>query len=393
VVHKYEQRGVSADKSEVHQAIRNLDKGLYPNAFCKILPDFAANNPAFCNLMHADTAGTKTSLAYLYWRETGDLSVWAGIVQDAIVMNLDDMGCVGCTDGFVLSSTIGRNKGLVTGAVLTALIEGTRLFAERMTEMGVTIHLAGGETADVGDIVRTADVGFTAFARMPRNQVIECNIKTGAWIVGVSSEGQAVYEDSYNSGIGSNGLTSARHDLFSSIYRQRYPESFDPAMPQDLSYAGSRLVTEDIEVNGQVYPLGKLMLSPTRTFLPLLQRFLADWQPTVQGIIHNTGGGLSKVVKFLPDGVMAVKENLLPVPPLFDWIANESQAPATELYKVFNMGCRLEFYLDTEEAALAAIDHAAKLGLHAQIMGRTIAVDGMASVQARTREGETIVYG
>ncbi|MEK7255341.1 MAG: AIR synthase related protein, partial [Bacteroidota bacterium] len=268
---RYDLRGVSADKSEVHAAIRHLDKGLFPNAFCKILPDVAGGDPAFCNLMHADTAGTKTSLAYLYWRETGDLSVWQGIAQDALVMNLDDMACVGCTDDILVSSTIGRNKNLVPGEVISALVQANADFAEMLAQHGIRLHLAGGETADVGDIVRTIDVGCTTFARMRRSDVIVNDIHAGDVVVGLASFGQASYENEYNGGMGSNGLTAARHDVLEKIYAEKYPESFDPHVPLPLVYTGSKLLTDTIELHGEIIPIGKLILSPTRTYLPVLK--------------------------------------------------------------------------------------------------------------------------
>ncbi|MBK7221269.1 MAG: phosphoribosylformylglycinamidine cyclo-ligase [Saprospiraceae bacterium] len=367
---RYEQRGVSADKSEVHKAIKNLDKGLFPNAFCKILPDVVAGDADYCNLMHADTAGTKTSLAYLYWKETGDLDVWEGIVQDALVMNIDDMACSGCTNGFIVSSTIGRNKTLVPGEVLETLIGAAPKFAAMLAGHGVQMHLAGGETADVGDIVRTADVGFTVFARMKKADVIDISIKEGDYIVGFAGYGQAQYESSYNGGMGSNGLTSARHDVFSSEYREKYPETFDPALPSTLVYTGSKKLTDTIEIEGQSISLGKLVLSPTRTFLPLLARIIPAMKAQIHGIIHNTGGGLYKVEKFIPEGLCAVKDNVLPVPPLFQVIQQESGSTTQEMFRVFNMGTRLEIYTPDHAAALTMIQMADELGIKADIIGR-----------------------
>ncbi|MDX1410299.1 MAG: phosphoribosylformylglycinamidine cyclo-ligase, partial [Saprospiraceae bacterium] len=288
---------MSATKDEVHDAIKRLDKGLLPNAFCKILPDIGANDPDFCTILHADTAGTKASLAYIYWRETGDLSVWKGIAQDAMVMNLDDMGCVGCVDHFLISNTITRNKHCIPGEVLSAIINGTIEFCDRMRDLGITIHHAGGETADVGDIVRTIDVGFTAFGRMPRRQVLVNDILEGDVIVGLSSAGRATYEDAYNSGIGSNGLTSARHDVLEKSYATRYPESFDPATSDKYVYSGSRRVDELISIDGEQHTVGKLLLSPTRTFLPVLREIMAGYGDQVRGLIHCTGGGQTKVSK------------------------------------------------------------------------------------------------
>src|SRR5687768_6424872 len=286
-ISKYEKRGVSADKEDVHNAIKNLDKGLFPNAFCKILPDLVGNDDAYCNVMHADTAGTKTSLAYIYWKETGDLSVWPGIVQDSIVMNLDDMACAGIVDNIILSSTIGRNKNLVTGEVVKSIIEGTAAFIENMKKFGVNLTLAGGETADVGDIVKTADVGFTAFARLKRSEVIDINIKPGNVIVGFASYGKATYESEYNGGMGSNGLTSARHDVFAHEYAKKYPETYDHLVPEDLVYTGKLKLTDKEPETG--LHVGKLVLSPTRTYLPVLKSIISKYKPVINGIIHATG--------------------------------------------------------------------------------------------------------
>ncbi len=365
---KYDQRGVSATKSEVHSAIKKMDKGLFPNAFCKILPDIAGSDPAFCNIMHADTAGTKTSLAYLYWRETGDLSVWSGIAQDAIVMNLDDMACVGCVDQIILSSTIGRNKHRISGEVIAALIQATADFLDRMQEYGVQVHLAGGETADVGDIVRTIDVGYTAFARMPRREVIVNEIQAGDVIVGLASDGQATYENAYNGGIGSNGLTSARHDVLAKHYAERYPESFDPATDESVVYVGSKRLTDTLTVNGRAVSVGKLLLSPTRTYLPVMQQIIAQLRPHLHGIIHNTGGGQTKVIKFI-DGKRVIKDQLLPLPPLFELIQQESRTEWREMYQVFNMGHRMEFYLP-ETHAQKIIDVARSFHIDAAVIGR-----------------------
>ncbi|MEZ4940795.1 MAG: AIR synthase-related protein [Saprospiraceae bacterium] len=367
-VSKYDQRGVSASKDEVHAAIKHLDKGLYPNAFCKILPDIAAGDPAFCNLLHADTAGTKTSLAYLYWKETGDLSVWSGVAQDAIVMNLDDMACVGCTDDIMLSSTIGRNKTLIPGEVISAVIRGTSDFIETMRRHGVDLHLAGGETADVGDIVRTIDVGFTAFARMKREQVLVNRIQPGDVVVGLASFGQAVYETTYNGGMGSNGLTAARHDMFANSYAERFPESFDPGIPSDLVYTGTHLLTETIQVDDQAIPIGKLVLSPTRTYLPVLKAIFSTYRDQLHGVIHCTGGGQTKVLKFI-DNAHVVKDNLFPLPPLFQLIRESSGTGWREMYQVFNMGHRMELYLPAEIAP-EIIAIASEFGIAAQIIGR-----------------------
>jgi phosphoribosylformylglycinamidine cyclo-ligase len=383
--YKYDLRGVSATKSEVHEAIKGLDKGLFPLAFCKILPDIAAGDPEFCNLMHADTAGTKTSLAYLYWKETGDLSVWEGIAQDAIVMNLDDMACVGCTDNILLSSTIGRNKNLITGEVITRLIRFTHQFAEDMRQYGVEIKLAGGETADVGDIVRTIDVGYTAFGRMRRDQLIVNAIRPGDVIVGWSSSGKASYEDAYNGGMGSNGLTSARHDVLDKSYLEAYPDSCDPNTPAEVLYTGSRKLTETIQVEDEDIPVGKLILSPTRTYLPPIKKLLDTHREHIHGMIHCTGGGQAKVLKFI-EGVQVVKDNLFPVPPLFQLIREESQTDWKEMYQVFNMGHRLEVYLP-EEHAQAAIDAAAAFNIDAQVIGRVEAAD-QPSVKIQSPHGE-----
>lgn len=365
--YKYDKRGVSATKDEVHAAIKNLDKGLYPNAFCKIIPDIAAGDPTYCNLMHADTAGTKTSLAYMYWKETGDLSVWEGIAQDAIVMNLDDMACVGCTQNILLSSTIGRNKNLISGAVIATLIQATQDLVAKMRSFGVDVHLTGGETADVGDIVRTIDVGYTAFARMKREEVITNNIQAGDVIVGLASYGQSTYENFYNGGMGSNGLTSARHDVFKKEYAKKYPDSFDPNTPDEVVYIGKKKLTDTITVDGQEITIGKLVLSPTRTYLPFIHQLLEGYRQDVHGMIHNTGGGQSKVVKFL-DKKKVVKNNLFPTPPLFQMIQEESQTSWKEMFQVFNMGHRLEVYLPKEKAE-AVIALAQSFNIDAQVVG------------------------
>lgn len=371
---KYDLRGVSASKDEVHAAIKHLDKGLYPNAFCKILPDLAAGSARHCNLLHADTAGTKTSLAYLYWRETGDLSVWPGVAQDAIVMNLDDMACVGCTDNILLSSTIGRNKTLIPGDVIAAVIRGTTDFVDKMQAHGVDIQLAGGETADVGDIVRTIDVGFTAFARMKRSDVLVNHVRPGDVIVGLASFGQATYEDAYNGGMGSNGLTAARHDVLSKIYAEKYPESYDPRLPDEVVYTGNRLVTDKIQVGQQELSVGKLILSPTRTYLPVLQEILKDYRKKINGLIHVTGGGQTKVLKFVKD-VHIIKDNLFELPPLFRLIQESSGTDWREMYQVFNMGHRMEIYLPARYAdAVMAI--AEKYGIEARILGKVKRAQG-----------------
>ena len=372
---KYDRRGVSATKDEVHAAIQHLDKGLYPNAFCKILPDLAAGNAKYCNILHADTAGTKTSLAYLYWRETGDLSVWSGVTQDAIVMNLDDMACVGCTDHIMLSSTIGRNKTLIPGDVIAAVIKGSSDFIDTMQAHGVHLDLAGGETADVGDIVRTIDVGFTAFARMKRSDILVNDIRPGDVIVGLSSSGQAKYETAYNGGMGSNGLTAARHDVLSKVYAEKYPESFDPALPSDVVYTGNRTLTEMVQVPGnQSVTVGKLILSPTRTYLPVLREVFAQYRKKIHGVIHCTGGGQTKPLKFIHN-VEVVKDKLFELPPLFRLIQESSQTDWREMYQVFNMGHRMEIYIAPRYAD-AIMQIAESYGIEAKIVGRVKAAQG-----------------
>ncbi len=375
-LYKYDQRGVSATKDEVHAAVQHLDKGLFPNAFCKILPDVAAGDPDWCNIMHADTAGTKTSLAYLYWKETGQSDIWEGIAQDAIVMNLDDMACVGCVDDIILSSTIGRNKHLVDGSVIAAVIGGTSRFVEKMEEYGIRIHLAGGETADVGDIVRTIDVGFTAFARMKRADLVVNDIRPGDVVVGLSSYGQATYETTYNGGMGSNGLTSARHDVLARLYAERFPESYDPRTPQDFVYTGSRRLTDKLQIGGKNLDVGRLILSPTRTYMPVIKEVLKHLRPHLHGLIHCTGGGQTKVLKFI-ENVRVVKNKLMPLPPLFEMIREESGTSWKEMYQVFNMGHRLEVYLPKEHAQ-KVIDIAASFGIEAAVVGYVEAHEGSA---------------
>ncbi len=371
---RYNLRGVSASKSEVHKAIKDLDKGLFPLAFCKVLPDFAGGDEAWCNLMHADTAGTKTSLAYLYWKETGDLNVWKGIAQDAIVMNVDDMGCVGAVNNILLSSTIGRNKHLITGDVIAAIIEGAVEFIEKMAEYGVDIYMAGGETADVGDIVRTIDVGYTTFTRMKRRDLIVNDIQAGDVVIGLASYGQTTYETEYNSGIGSNGLTSARHDVLSSDYRQ-FTASYADGTPIDLVYSGSRKLTEELTFDESRYTVGKLLLSPTRTYLPVIAALLQEgFKEKIHGIIHNTGGAHSKVNKFVRNK-RVIKDNLLPVPPVFQLIREESGTDYQEMFQVFNMGTRLEIYT-AEENAAAMLDIIRGFGIEADVIGRVEEADG-----------------
>jgi phosphoribosylformylglycinamidine cyclo-ligase len=388
---RYFKRGVSYSKSEIHEAIKGLDKGLFPNAFCKILPDLVAGDPDHCNIMHADTAGTKTSLAYVYWKETGDLSVWEGIVQDSIVMNLDDMACVGCLDDIVLSSTVGRNKHLIPKEVVTAIIRSSYDFIDRMRDFGVNLFHAGGETADVGDIVRTADVGYTAFSRMKREDLLLNRIRPGNMIVGLASDGKCSYEAEYNGGMGSNGLTSARHDVLSHVYADRYPESFDPNTDRDLIYSGSRTLTEEVETPYGKITLGKLILGPTRTYLPILTRWLPEHKAEVTGMIHCTGGAQTKVLKFLDEPVHVVKDNMFDIPPLFNIIREESGADLKEMYPVFNMGHRLEVYVDGPEAAQALISVCDELGVRAKIIGY---VEGAqtSSVTIHGPEGDNYSY-
>ena len=365
---KYDIRGASSSKAEVHKAIRNLDKGLYPNAFCKVLPDVAGSNPDYCNIMHADTAGTKTSLAYLYWKETGDISVWRGIAQDALVMNLDDMACTGMIDDILISSTIGRNKHLIPGEIIEEIVEGTLGFIQRMEERGVSIKHAGGETADVGDIVRTIDVGVTAFGRMHRKDLIVNQIKPGAVVIGLASDGQANYEDEYNSGIGSNGLTSARHDMLHMSYAALYPESFSPETNPEFVYNGPWKLTDTVNIDGEEVTIGKLLLSPTRTYMPILMPIIREYRKSLQGIIHCTGGAYSKVLKFISPGVEVHIESVPPIPVLFDLIREASGTSLSEMYKVFNMGIRMLLFVDNKSAG-AILDLASAFGVKAYAMG------------------------
>lgn len=361
------QRGVSSSKEDVHNAIKNVDKGLFPKAFCKIVPDLLAGDPDYCMVMHADGAGTKSSLAYVYWRETGDMSVWKGVAQDAIVMNTDDLLCVGVVDGILLSSTIGRNKHLIPGDVVSALINGTQQFLDSMSAHGIGITLTGGETADVGDLVRTVIVDSTVCARIRRSDVIDnANIAAGDVIVGFASDGKAVYEDEYNGGIGSNGLTSARHDLFAHYVAEKYPESYDMAMPSNLVYSGSRMLTEVEPATGVTY--GKLLLSPTRTYAPLVKKIFEGGRERIHGMIHCSGGAQTKVLHFI-DGLKVVKDNLFPIPPLFRALKAESGASWEEMYKVFNMGHRLEIYTD-RQSAMDMIRLSESMGIDARIIGR-----------------------
>lgn len=369
---RYNQRGVSASKEDVHNAIRNLDKGIFPTAFCKITPDFLGGDPFFCNLMHADGAGTKSSLAYMYWRETGDLSVWKGIAQDAIVMNTDDLLCVGVTDNMLLSSTIGRNKRLVPGEVVSAIINGTAECIEEMRRFGVNIWFTGGETADVGDLVRTVIVDSTVTARVPRNQIIANDkIVPGDVIVGLASFGQAKWENSYNGGMGSNGLTSARHDVFSKYLAKNYPESFDNEIEEKLVYSGSKKLTDPSPVEG--VDVGKLVLSPTRTYAPVVHSILQNYRQQVHGMIHCSGGAQTKVMKFV-DNLHIVKDNLFEIPPLFSMIQQESGTLWKEMYQVFNMGHRFELYV-APNIASEIISISKSFGVDARVVGRCEASD------------------
>jgi phosphoribosylformylglycinamidine cyclo-ligase len=365
---RYNLRGVSASKEDVHNAIRNIDKGLFPNAFCKVIPDLLAGNPEYCTVMHADGAGTKSSLAYIYWKETGDLSVWKGIAQDAIVMNLDDLLCVGITDGILLSSTIGRNKSLIPGEVIKAIIEGTEEFLEKMRSLGVGINSTGGETADVGDLVRTVIVDSTVTARIKRSEIIENHIQPGDVIVGLASYGQAKYEESYNGGMGSNGLTSARHDVFTNDYASKYPESYDRNLPNDVIYCGKLKVTDITEIPG--VDAGKLVLSPTRTYAPVISEIMKNHRKDIHGIIHCSGGAQTKVLHFV-DKLHVIKDNLFQVPPLFSMIHQQSGTPWREMYQVFNMGHRFEIYTDAESAR-EIIRIAGSYNIEARIVGRCL---------------------
>ncbi len=366
-ISRYARRGVSSGKEEVHAAISNVDRGIYPRAFCKIIPDILGGDPSWCNIMHADGAGTKSSLAYIYWKETGDLSVWKGIAQDAVVMNLDDLLCVGVTENILLSSTIGRNKNLIPGEVIKALIEGTEEFLERMRDAGIGIWSTGGETADVGDLVRTVIVDSTVTARMPRADVIDnANIKAGDVIVGLASSGQTSYEDEYNGGMGSNGLTSARHDVFHNYLAGLYPESYDGSIAPSLVYSGPMRLTDPSAVEG--VNAGKLVLSPTRTYAPVIRRVLEAMRPAIHGMVHCSGGGQTKIMHFI-ENLHVIKDNLFPVPPLFELIQKSSGTPWEEMYRVFNMGHRMELYVSPGEAQ-AIIDIATGFNLDARIVGR-----------------------
>lgn len=369
---RYMQRGVSASKEDVHAAIKNVDKGLYPKAFCKIIPDILGGAPEYCNIMHADGAGTKSSLAYLYWRETGDLSVWKGIAQDALIMNIDDLLCVGAVDGILVSSTIGRNKHLIPGEVIAAIINGTEELLAELREQGIGVYATGGETADVGDLVRTIIVDSTVTCRMRRSDVIDnARIRPGDVIVGLASYGQASYEREYNGGMGSNGLTSARHDVLTHALAARYPESYDAATPDELVYSGTRELTEPIA--GTPLDAGRLILSPTRTYAPIIRKVLDELRPRIHGMVHCSGGAQTKVLHFV-DKVHVIKDKLFPTPPLFELIQQESGTPWQEMYKVFNMGHRMELYVAPEDAA-RIIEISESFGVEAQIIGRVEAAE------------------
>lgn len=365
---RYSQRGVSASKEDVHNAIKNIDKGLFPKAFCKIVPDYLTNDDDYCLIMHADGAGTKSSLAYMYWKETGDLSVWKGIAQDALIMNIDDLLCVGATDNILLSSTIGRNKNLIPAEVISAIINGTEELIEELKNFGVTIHSTGGETADVGDLVRTIIVDSTVTARMKRSNVIDnANIQAGDVIVGLASYGQATYEKGYNGGMGSNGLTSARHDVFANELAQKFPESFDAAVPSDLVYSGTVKLTDAVE--DSPIDAGKLVLSPTRTYAPIIKSILDKYSPNdIHGMVHCSGGAQTKVLHFV-DNVHVIKDNLFPIPPLFKLIQEQSKTDWKEMYQVFNCGHRMELYVP-KEVADDIISISKSFGVEAQIVGR-----------------------
>ena len=364
---RYSRRGVSAQKEDVHKAIKNVNKGLFPKAFCKIVPDYLTNDEDYCLVMHADGAGTKSSLAYIYWKETGDISVWKGIAQDALIMNIDDLLCVGATDNIVLSSTIGRNKNLITGEVISAIINGTEELLKELEGFGVKIHSTGGETADVGDLVRTIIVDSTVTARLKRDEVIDnANIADGDVIVGLSSFGQATYEKEYNGGMGSNGLTSARHDVFSNYLAEKYPESFDHAVPADLVYSGNVKLTD--EIKGVSIDAGKLVLSPTRTYAPIIMKMLEKHRKNIHGMVHCSGGAQTKILHFV-ENLHIIKDNLFEVPPLFKLIQEQSKTNWREMYQVFNCGHRMELYVPGEIAE-DLINISKSFGVDAQIVGR-----------------------
>lgn len=386
---KYNQRGVSAGKEDVHNAIKNIDKGLYPKAFCKIVPDILGGDQAWCNIMHADGAGTKSALAYVYWKETGDLSVWRGIAQDAIIMNLDDLLCVGATDNILLSSTIGRNKNLIPGEIIAEIINGTEEVLDGLQAQGIGIFPTGGETADVGDLVRTIIVDSTVTCRMRRADAISNDrIQSGDVIVGLSSSGQASYEKEYNGGMGSNGLTSARHDVFKKQIADDYPEAYDPILPRDLVYAGSKSLTDTVNIDsyGEI-TIGKLVLSPTRTYAPIIKEVLDRFRPQIHGMVHCSGGAQTKVLHFI-DKLHVIKDNLFPVPPLFELIQAESTTDWQEMYKVFNMGHRMEVYVP-ERIANEVIAISERFNVSARVIGRIEAAEEK-QVSIRSQYGEFI---
>ena len=383
---RYMQRGVSASKEDVHRAIANLDKGVFPGAFCKISPDILGGDPAYCNIMHADGAGTKSSLAYLYWKETGDISVWRGIAQDAVVMNTDDLICVGATDQMLLSSTIGRNKNLIPGEVIAEIINGTEEVLQMLRDHGVGIYSTGGETADVGDLVRTIIVDSTVIGRMKRSDVVSnANIQAGDVIVGLASDGQSTYENKYNGGMGSNGLTSARHDVLAKYLATKYPESFDPSVPESLVYSGSKKLTDVVE--GTDLDVGQLILSPTRTYAPVIMAILKSMRSQIHGMVHCSGGAQTKILHFVND-VNVVKDHLFPIPPLFDLIQKESGTDFKEMYQVFNMGHRMELYVSPERAE-EIIQISESFGIPAQIVGHVEAFSGK-KLTIRSSFGEFI---
>jgi phosphoribosylformylglycinamidine cyclo-ligase len=383
---RYMQRGVSASKEDVHRAIANLDKGVFPGAFCKISPDILGGDPAYCNIMHADGAGTKSSLAYLYWKETGDISVWRGIAQDAVVMNTDDLICVGATDQMLLSSTIGRNKNVIPGEVIAEIINGTEEVLQMLRDHGVGIYSTGGETADVGDLVRTIIVDSTVIGRMKRSDVVSnANIQAGDVIVGLASDGQATYENKYNGGMGSNGLTSARHDVLAKYLATKYPESFDPSVPESLVYSGSKQLTDVVE--GTDLDVGQLILSPTRTYAPVIMAILKSMRSQIHGMVHCSGGAQTKILHFVND-VHVVKDHLFPIPPLFELIQKESGTDFKEMYQVFNMGHRMELYVSPERAE-EIIQISESFGIPAQIVGHVEAFSGK-KLTIRSSFGEFI---
>ena len=395
---RYMMRGVSAAKEDVHAAIKNIDKGVFPQAFCKIIPDILGGDPEYCNIMHADGAGTKSSLAYMYWKETGDLSVWKGIAQDALVMNTDDLLCVGAVDNILVSSTIGRNKMLIPGEVISAIINGTDELMKQMREMGIGIYGTGGETADVGDLVRTIIVDSTVTCRMKRSDVIDnANIRPGDVIVGLSSTGQATYESRYNGGMGSNGLTSARHDVFSKYLAEKYPESYDHQVPDELVYSGLKRLDDEVPVSYSVVKdsgvqtvettisAGQLVLSPTRTYAPVIKVLLDELRPEIHGMVHCTGGAQTKVLHFVSDNCRVIKDNMFPIPPLFKLIQEQSKTDWKEMYKVFNCGHRMEIYVRPEVAELV-IAISRRFNIDAQVIGRI--EEGPKSLTIKSEYGE-----